>query len=160
MKTAIVFSDSHGNKKALMKLQPLMKENDYVLFLGDGVTDINYLDEDVRKKTLFVKGNCDLLSAPTEISTEIEGVKIFMTHGNEYSVKSTPHKLYLKGKELNADVCFYGHTHMAQIEKEDGLYLINPGTLNRYADKLTFCYCVFQDGKFTAVINENFFENE
>jgi len=157
MKTAIVISDTHGNVKDLLKLVPLMRENDYVFHLGDGENDLDTLPEDVRKKVINVSGNCDLSLSESEKVIEIEGVKIFLTHGHRYGVKSTPYKLLLKGREIGANICFYGHSHRASIELIDGVYLVNPGNLTRYSTEKTFCYCVFSDGKVTPTINKTFF---
>ena len=157
MKTAIVVSDTHGNVKELLKLLPLFEENDYIFHLGDGLDDLLRLPAHLHKKIVCVSGNCDLSGEDDEKLLTIEGVKIFMTHGHRYGVKGSPLKLLLRGKELGADICFYGHNHRADAEKIDGVYLVNPGTLTRTAAKKTFCYCVFSDGKVTPVINDKFF---
>ena len=40
MKTFVVISDSHGRRKNVEKVAPLFAENDYVVHLGDGSTDL------------------------------------------------------------------------------------------------------------------------
>ena len=158
MKTAVVISDTHGNMTDLKKLYPIFEENDYILFLGDGLKDVENFPAHIKSKVVAVSGNCDYSTAPTERVLEIEGVKVFMTHGHLYGVKGSLLRLLLKGKEEGAAVCFYGHNHRANIEKAEGVYLVNPGTLTRYAIEKTFAYCVFSDGKFTPTINKNFFD--
>ena len=157
MKTAIVVSDTHGNVGDLKKLIPLMSENDYVLHLGDGERDLNCLPPEIKAKVINVKGNCDDCLTPTEKIVEIENVKIFLTHGHNYGVKGSLYRLLLKGKEIGASVCFYGHNHRASVEQVEGVYLVNPGNLTRYSANKTFCFCTFSDGKFTATINEKLF---
>lgn len=158
MKTAIVISDTHANVNDLLKLVPLMRENDYVFHLGDGERDIAALPEDIKKKVVNVRGNCDFSSSPTERLIDVEGVKVFLTHGHEYGAKGGAYRLFLRSKELGATVCFYGHSHRAVIEKEDDVYLINPGNVTRYSPDKSFCYCVFSGGKVTAKINDTFFK--
>ena len=160
MKTAIVVSDTHGNVNDLKKLYKLMRENDYIFHLGDGENDLNCLPEEIREKVINVRGNCDYSTTDTEKVIEIEGVRIFLTHGHNYGVKGSLYRLLLKGKEVGADVCFYGHNHRANIEQADGIFLINPGNMTRYSTQKTFCYCVFSDGKFTAKVNDTFFNNQ
>ena len=157
MKTAIVISDTHGNVADLKKLFPLMRENDYVFHLGDGDNDLNFLPPEILEKVIKVRGNCDNSSSPSEVTLEIEGVKVFLTHGHNYGVKYSLLKLLLKGKEAGANVCFYGHNHRADITETDGIMLINPGNITRYSTYKSFCYCVFSDGKVTAKINDVFF---
>ena len=157
MKTAIVISDTHGNIKDLEKMTPLFEENDYVFHVGDGIDDLNKLPERLKEKFIIVCGNCDKQTEPSERVVEIEGVKIFMTHGHNYGAKGSPLRLLLRAKELGASVCFYGHSHRATIETEDGVTLINPGNLTRYSIEKSFAYCVFSNGKITACINKNFF---
>lgn len=157
MKTAIVLSDTHGNVKDIQKLLQVIEETDYVIHLGDGEFDLNFLPANEKAKVIQVKGNCDGPNLPTERVIEIEGVKIFLTHGHNYSVKNTLYKLLMKGKELGVQMCLYGHNHTANIEQVNGIYLINPGTLTRYSSKKSYCYLVFYDGKVVAKLNDNYF---
>ena len=156
MKTAIVISDTHGNVNDIKKLIPLMRENDYVIHLGDGERDLNCLPPEIKEKVINVKGNCDDSLTESEKVVEIEGVRVFLTHGHGYGVKGSLYRLLLKGKEVCASVCFYGHSHRASIEEADGVTLVNPGNMTRYSAEKTFCYCVFSEGKFTAKINDVF----
>ena len=153
MKTAVVISDTHGNHKALQKLFPLFAENDYIIFLGDGETDFCRFPEEFQSKIIKVRGNCDVSATETERLVEIEGVKVFLTHGHLYGAKYSLEKLKLRALELGAGVCMYGHSHFAAIDECDGVTLINPGTASRYSAAQTFCYCVFSGGKITAKIN-------
>lgn len=65
-----------------------------------------------------------------------------------YSVKTTLSRLAKRAKELDCRIALYGHTHEARESEIDGVTLINPGTLSRYADK-SYSYLVINDGKFT-----------
>lgn len=149
MKTAIVISDTHRNFSALEKLLPKMLENDYVIHLGDHESDVLSYRKELGAKIYSVKGNCD--GGGEDFVFQIENVKILLTHGNEYGVKSSLYKLVLRAKELGVDVVFYGHTHIPQIEKVEGVTLINPGCMTSYGQK-TYCYAVFHEGKLTAKI--------
>ena len=58
------------------------------------------------------------------------GVKIFFTHGHLYGVKSGEYNIVCAARERKAQVLLYGHTHNAFTDYEDGLYLMNPGSLS------------------------------
>lgn len=149
MKTLFILSDTHGNAEGIKKLLPIMEENDYVIHLGDYITDARYFTEKVYEKLYAVKGNCD--GGGEDLVVEIEDKKILLTHGDRYGVKQGNLKLLYKAKELGADAVFYGHTHSALVEEVDGITIVNPGTLSKYSDK-TYCYAVVSNGKIIAKI--------
>ena len=154
MKTAVVLSDTHGNKNDLKKIENIINEADFVFHLGDGYPDLNVFGDSVLKKTVRVAGNCDAVFGDREKLVEIEGVKILLCHGDQYSVRSGINRLFYRAKEVGADVVFYGHTHAPIIESADGITIANPGNITRYSAKKTFIYAVFHDGKATITINE------
>ena len=148
MKTVLVLSDTHRNFSALEKLLPKMLENDYVFHLGDYQADILQYRE-LGDKVYSVLGNCD--GGGDDLVLEIEKVKILLTHGDRYGVKSSLYKLLLRAKEVGANVVFYGHTHIASVEKIDGITFVNPGCTYGYLDK-SYCYAVFHQGNVTTKI--------
>ena len=143
MKTAVVISDTHGRLKNLKNLYEVMEESDYVFHLGDGVADIRDFESRFPKKVLKVFGNCDG-GGGTGLA-EIEGVKVLFTHGHEYRVKYTLLPLLLKAKEAGAAVALFGHTHRAYSERQEGVLLLNPGSLGDYATP-SYAYLVFHEG--------------
>ncbi len=149
MKTMIVISDSHGNVSALEGLSQIMKYSDYIVHLGDYQRDIKLFSRDYGDRIYSVKGNCDL--GHDEQVIEVEDVKVLLTHGNAYGVKSGLTNLSLRAKELNVDLVLYGHTHLANIEVSDGITYVNPGTTSRYQAK-SYAYVVIHEKKITAKI--------
>jgi len=125
----LLISDSHGSSRAINSLFD-SQEFDYLFFLGDGLSDLGtYVNLD---NVFYVSGNCDFFSREQgEKFIELEGKKIFYTHGNKYGVKSTLNKLVDRAEELGADFCFYGHTHKQKIEKIGNIYYINPGSFHK-----------------------------
>ena len=84
-----------------------------------------------EKMIVGVRGNCDFDSLlPWEEELSVEGKKIFFTHGYTYQVKMTLYNLECAARDRKADIALYGHTHQAEIEYRDGLYLMNPGSLH------------------------------
>ena len=55
MKRLVIVSDSHGNAKGLEKLLPLIEENHYFVFLGDGIADLGKVLEQADKQTVFCR---------------------------------------------------------------------------------------------------------
>ena len=45
-------------------------------------------------------------------------------------MKKTLYNLECAARDRKADIALYGHTHQAEIEYRDGLYLMNPGSLH------------------------------
>lgn len=144
MKTILVLSDSHGNKKALDKLEMQMEKADYIFHLGDHYYDMKDYLEKFGNKIYTVFGNCDGGGDDYEIF--IEGVKILLTHGDRYHVKSSLLRLSLEAQERKCRLVFYGHTHRANIVEDYGVILANPGTLERCGEK-TYLIAEIDDGK-------------
>lgn len=154
MKTVIIISDSHGNRRALDSLDTVFSESDYILHLGDTSGDGGYVRAKFPEKTYLVNGNCDPIKlGEDELVLEIEGEKIFATHGHLYSAKHTLTKLAARAKELGCGVALYGHTHRADEREIDGVTLINPGAMTRYTQK-SYCYLVVNDKKTVCKIVE------
>ena len=154
MKRLVVVSDSHGNKKGLEELLPIISENHYCIHLGDGIADLGGILEKEGRKTLFCRGNCDFFAQVAEEGVlEAENVKIFYCHGHKYGVKSGLGLLAKAAKDKGCAVALYGHTHIAKISEIDGVTLINPGSLRLPVNKGgSYCYLVVNGDKVTATI--------
>ena len=151
MKTLIVLSDTHGNLRAFEKIKAQLSECDFIVHLGDTSSDGNALRK-YNQNVISVNGNCDPINlGADEDVLEIEGVRIFICHGHRYSVKSTKLKLAARAKELNCSLALYGHTHTAAEEVVDGVTLINPGCMTRYAQN-SYLYLVLSGGKAVSKI--------
>lgn len=146
MKTMMVLSDSHGRRRVIEKLSPLFAENDYIVHLGDGASDMREVTEQYPEKVYAVKGNCDFSRGINELVLEAEGVRFLLCHGHAYGVKTDLSRLVAHAKSLGCAVALYGHTHRAAIEEMDGVTCINPGSAGAYSDP-SYCYLVVQGEK-------------
>ncbi len=128
----VVISDSHLRTGVIDKILSFQKEAKYVFFLGDNVRDIEdfeYLYPE--KKFCVVCGNCDYHSfLPSSGIESVNGVRIFYTHGHTLNVKHTTNNLLRTAKENNCQIALYGHTHISKIVYEDGVYIVNPGSVS------------------------------
>ncbi len=151
MKTFIVISDSHGRRAALRKLYPLFAENDYIIHLGDGASDMSECRHAFPGKVFVAEGNCDFSSGEEEFVLEEEGVRVFCCHGHRYGVKGELSRLAARAKELGCSVALYGHTHRADIREEGGVLCVNPGALGSYSEP-SYCYLVLHKGRATPTV--------
>ncbi len=128
----LVMSDCHGSRRALQTALDAHPDIKQVFYLGDGVRDIEEMMQFYPEKQFnIVSGNCDWNSMyPSYGEKVIEGVRIIYTHGHRYNVKYTTEKLYETALNVGATLVLYGHTHRANSEYRDGVYIVNPGALH------------------------------
>lgn len=123
----LVFSDSHGRIDP-MKAAAETERPDLVLHLGDYVRDYEALQRLFPQLPMeHVAGNCDYPIYGDDRVLELDGVRIFMTHGHRYRVKQTLLYAIYAAREENADLLLFGHTHSPVILQEPGLVCMNPG---------------------------------
>ena len=158
MKRILVFSDTHNNISLCTEIIEKIPA-DIIIHAGDYVSDAQKLKKLYPDKRIeYVKGNGDMFSyASDNIVVELDGIRIFVTHGHNERVKTDPElkKLVSAAKSNNCTVAVFGHTHMGLEKETDGIKLLNPGSSN-YGR----CYGVIEieDGKAsTAVIGDSTF---
>lgn len=126
-----VISDTHRVKKYIDLAKNVIKDADILIHLGDNIEDVDILKDGFDGEVYAVAGNCDFSAKyPKENMIEVNGRKIFYTHGDLYGVKSTINNIYYRGRELDADVVLFGHTHEHGIERTEDLILMNPGSVS------------------------------
>ena len=129
----LVFSDSHGRVSPMMDIIRL-QQPDLILHLGDGAADVEMLYmEWPELKVVGVPGNCDgWTGRALEQVIEVEGVRLLLTHGHAYKVKSGLGGLIAGAKNLGVDAALFGHTHCPYCEAIDGIHYLNPGSVGSY----------------------------
>ncbi len=129
----LVVSDTHGDSDALHQAILSQPKAEIVIHLGDGENDVDSVKPYFPNKMfLQVRGNCDFGSSlPHSEEFLTEGVRIFYTHGHIYNVKWQDDLIRAAARERHADILLYGHTHQAVSAYQDGLYILNPGSLKR-----------------------------
>ena len=145
-----VISDSHGNRNSISKIKSKISDAEILIFLGDGENDLNEITKEFHGEVYAVRGNCDFNGKyPEERVIEIKGKKIFMCHGHRYGVKYGYNSIFYRGKEVGADIVLFGHSHIPIIEEEDGLILMNPGSISLGMGRLdkTLGYIDLIEGK-------------
>ncbi len=128
----LVVSDTHGNEANLKRAVLSQPQAELVVHLGDGEEEANRVKTAFPEKMfLQVRGNCDWGSSlPYNGEYEADGKKLFFTHGHLFGVKSGLYTVTCAAREQKAQILLFGHTHQALCDYEDGLYLLNPGSLS------------------------------
>ena len=145
-----VFSDSHGERQNLSRLIGDFSVSDKIVFLGDGLGDLIELF-DFEDKIIKVAGNCDFISMESKQKIfTLEGVTFLAVHGDMFSVKSGYSRLIKYAKSVGARVVLCGHTHIPIVKEEDGVLIVNPGTMSRHGSQRTFAFISVNDGKISA----------
>lgn len=133
----VVMSDSHGVRQTVEMVLQKQPDADMYIHLGDGEREMHVLtmsDPAFGKKLHYLKGNCDsgFLIDPTLnqlVLTLPYGHRLLAAHGDAYQVKFSTNRMKHEAKALHADILLYGHTHMREYRYEDGIHIINPGSL-------------------------------
>lgn len=130
----LVLSDTHGDVSSVRQVLMRQPKAEIVFHLGDGAQDLMDLRSSFPEKMfLQIRGNCDWGSSlPYDEEIELEGVKIFASHGHLYQVKLGEAELLEAARRRGAAIVLYGHTHVPDNRYEEGLYIFNPGSLHGY----------------------------
>ncbi|WP_431027418.1 metallophosphoesterase [Lysinibacillus sp. LZ02] len=124
----LVMSDTHGDAEVIKKVRDYHPQVDAVVHCGDSELpyDHAYLEGVER-----VRGNCDRTDDrfPNEKVFELGETTVFVTHGHLFNVKSSILSLMYRAKEVGANICCFGHSHLLGAEMVDDILFINPGSL-------------------------------
>ncbi len=158
MKHILLISDTHGKTEKLEKILSDVTF-DAVLHMGD----IGRQEDEIQKLVFpkpidIVRGNCDLFSDSTDkLVTSFEKVTVFATHGHIYGVNYGLDRLVYAASEVGASVAIYGHTHVPLVTYENGILIVNPGSLSRplqIGGRPTYAILTIDEGSANAEIYE------
>ncbi|MBT2688129.1 metallophosphoesterase [Bacillus sp. ISL-47] len=123
----LILSDSHGLTSELKQIRNKHAGMDLLIHCGD--SELQADDESIKGYSA-VRGNCDFETGfPEDRFEEVEGLRLFVTHGHRYSVKSTLMNLTYRAREMEADIVCFGHSHYLGAEMVDNTLFINPGSI-------------------------------
>ena len=126
----LIVSDTHRNEDNLIEVLEKEKNLDLLIHCGDVEGAEDEIEHYAGCKTVFVAGNNDFFSRlPREMELQVEGMKVWVTHGHNYYVNTNPEYIRKEARIRNMDIVLYGHTHRPIIEKKEDLIVINPGSL-------------------------------
>jgi hypothetical protein len=162
-----IISDLHGSAPAFARAAEAFEREkaDYLVLCGDYLNhgprnpipdgyDPQSLAEHINRyadRVLGVRGNCDseidqmLLSFPClgdYLVFFTAGRRCLVTHGHIHTEKDHP--------PLSAgDVFISGHTHVPVLKEENGIFVVNPGSLPLPKSELGGGYALITDSGIT-----------
>lgn len=126
----VIVSDTHGSRKNIENVCECNQDADMLIHLGDVEDDADYIEAIFECPTHIVGGNNDFFSRlPREEEFELEGHRIFITHGHAYYVSMGEAHLQEEARRRGADIVMYGHTHVPALTIDADLVTLNPGSL-------------------------------
>ena len=128
MKIAI-FSDSHGVTYQMQSIISQYTPN-MVIHLGDGFRDALEMEKQFPRTAFkLIRGNCDIYCPAKDKDIFFAGrFKIFITHGHTFRVKQGLSDITAHCRQIDADLCLFGHTHCAYYAQLGSLHMLNPGS--------------------------------
>ncbi|WP_017379848.1 metallophosphoesterase [Paenisporosarcina sp. TG-14] len=152
----VVISDTHGETNSIDQVRHAVGPVDAVFHCGDSELDTQH---ESLQDAFVVGGNCDWDSSySAEVFTEVNGVKVFMTHGHLWQVKSTLMPLSTRAQELGADVVLFGHTHLLGAELIGNTLFVNPGSLELPRGRKEKSYAIIEKSQLKWMVT--FFSDE
>lgn len=161
----LIISDIHGSSYYAEKIKEIeAKENpDQIILLGDlyyhgprneltqeyNPMKVAGVLNDLKDKIRAVRGNCDAevdemisdFKLEPYIEMQVNGKKVFFSHGHVYNMDNIPHK--------DIDIMFYGHFHVGFIEEENGIIFANPGSISLPKNNSEHSYIIFDEKAIT-----------
>ncbi len=128
----VVLSDTHGDFNVLQAVLLRNFSADWIIHLGDGERELERFINShplYKNKIIHVAGNCDFNSESHNIFIlPVMDHKILATHGHLFGVNSSLIRLKILAEKNGCDIILYGHTHARYQSKDDGFYIMNPGS--------------------------------
>ena len=176
----LIISDIHGSGYYAEKIKEIVeKENpDKIVLLGDlyyhgprndlsqeyNPMKVAEILNSLKDKLLVVRGNCDAevdemisqFKFEDHILMEINGKKVYFTHGHRYNIEVIPYEDF--------EIMIYGHIHQGFIEEKEGYLFANPGSISIPRLNTPHSYLIFEEEKLLLkdvegeVIKEYIFE--
>lgn len=147
----LVFSDTHRNIDNCLKLCNNLLGVDLIIHLGDMKADADEIERKTGIKVETILGNNEFILGKTEKVLEFDGIKIFITHGHKYGVKTDKTRIAEKVKATGAYIGLFGHTHIPFDDTVDGIRLLNPGSAG-YALHPSYGIIEIENGKLSACV--------
>ena len=159
----LIISDLHGSGYYAEKIKEITeKENpDRIVLLGDlyyhgprndfsqeyNPMKVAEILNSLKDRLFVVRGNCDaevdemisLFKFEDHILMEINGKKVYFTHGHKYNIEVIPYEDF--------EIMIYGHIHQGFIEKKEGYIFANPGSISLPKFNTAHSYMIFENNE-------------
>jgi uncharacterized protein len=130
MEKVLIISDTHNNSNILKSVLGIENDCSIIFHLGDYYEDLDKCMDYVSGKTIvrvpgtFHKGYRD---------GSVSAVKIYSVFNWKFLLV---HDVNIVSRKIqDVDIIFHGHTHQAELQKNNGRYFFNPGHLKQKYDR-------------------------
>lgn len=148
----LVVSDNHADVSVLEDLINIYDDIDLWLHCGDSEMSSSHPVWETFKS---VQGNMDWDSVlPRILLKELFGTTFLVLHGHRHQIKRTTDLMKEEAKKHSADVVFYGHSHIPKIDKDEGIYFINPGSISQPRGEIRVgSYLIYENNADNVTVN-------
>ena len=147
----LIVSDTHGRDENLEKAVYREEPFDYLIHCGDVEGREIFIEALVDCPCCIVSGNNDFFSdLPREEIIDLAGKKILVTHGHTYGVSGGTDGIVEAARARGCEAVLFGHTHYPEIERQEGILVINPGSLTfprQRGRKFSYAVMEAEEGK-------------
>lgn len=127
----LIVSDTHRKHEYLEEVLEREKPLDLLIHLGDAEGCEDYIEAMAECPVEVVAGNNDFFSdLPGEREISIGKYRVLMTHGHYYYVNAGIGHIKREAIGRDIDIAMFGHTHRPFLEEEDGVVVLNPGSIS------------------------------
>lgn len=131
----LIFGDSHRSALALELItEILLRERpEFFVHTGDNYSDFKQIKKQTKITGYGVRGNCDggiILGVSEELVLKFHSKRILLTHGHTLGVKHSHRRLVERAQTLSVDAVVFGHTHVQFAQQQEGIWLVNPGSIS------------------------------
>jgi putative phosphoesterase len=130
--TVGVLSDTHG--RLYPRVRQVLEGVDHIIHAGDVGSPRVLAELAIIAPVTAVRGNCDheawAQTLPSRAEVELGGARILVGHiaGKLRETADTTGLTGQTGRDRGLAVVITGHSHIARIEKRDGVLYLNPGS--------------------------------
>ncbi len=126
----ILVSDNHSAEKPLDIVLRRHRRADYFIHCGD-----SQMPKYMLRSFICVRGNNDFEPGfDREFILSVEEHRILILHGHLENTWRSNDILVYKAQKNRCDIVCFGHTHMYLDTIEEGIRLLNPGSLRHNRD--------------------------
>ena len=127
----LIVSDTHRYNVNFIKIVEKAGPFDMVVHCGDVEGSEFVICEAAGCPVEMVQGNNDFFSnLPKEKEFMIGQYKVWLTHGHNYYISMNNETIKQEARAREVDIVMCGHTHKPVVDIENGLTLVNPGSIS------------------------------
>lgn len=127
----LIVSDTHRYNVNFLKVVDKTGPLDMVIHCGDVEGSELVIEKAAGCPVEMVQGNNDFFSGlPKEKEFMIGRFRVWLTHGHNYYISMNSEVIKREARVREADIVICGHTHKPVVDREDGLTLLNPGSIS------------------------------